>query len=62
MVVDTELHEEEVTAGELGSPTSVAGASSCKRALDDEDTMVVLFSGAVIDEGLGWRRSTASER
>jgi hypothetical protein len=41
MAIDGELHKEEEAAGELDSPASVAGTSSCKWALADEKATTV---------------------
>jgi hypothetical protein len=52
---DGELHEEEHTTVELGSPASVADASSCKRALYDTGRMAVQTLGPNNDDVLwGW--------
>jgi hypothetical protein len=48
-VFNAELHEEEEAAGDLGSPTSVAGNSSCKQALADEEATTVRILGMDID-------------
>jgi hypothetical protein len=52
---DGELHEEEDTAVKLGSPASVAGASSYKRALYDAGRMAVQTLGPNGDDvRWGW--------
>jgi hypothetical protein len=59
--IDGELREQEEAAGELGSPASVAGASSCKRALADEEATVVQICGTDVD-GVWWRRPATASR
>jgi hypothetical protein len=49
MVVDSVVHEEEVVADELGSPASMAGASSCNWALADKVAMAVQIPGTDVN-------------
>jgi hypothetical protein len=44
-----ELREEEEAAGDLDSPASITGASSCKWALADEKATTVWTLGTDID-------------
>jgi hypothetical protein len=53
VVDDGELCEEEDAAVELSSSTSVVGASSCKRALDDAGMTMVQTLGPNGD-GVRW--------
>jgi hypothetical protein len=48
-MVNGELGNEEEATGEVGSPVSVAGASSCKRALADEEATSVQIPGTDVD-------------
>jgi hypothetical protein len=48
-MVNGELGNEEEATGEVGSPVSVAGASSCKQALADEEATSVQIPGTDVD-------------
>jgi hypothetical protein len=56
-----ELREEEEAAGEFGSPTSVADASSCKRALADGEATAVHIPATDVD-GVRWRWPAMASR
>jgi hypothetical protein len=59
---DGELHEEEDATIELSSPASVAGALSCKRALDDTRRMALQTLGPNGDGVLwGWSAPAKSK-
>jgi hypothetical protein len=53
---------EEDAAKEMALTGSVAVSLGSGLVLVDEGTRAVLFSSVVVDEELGWRRSTVSKR
>jgi hypothetical protein len=60
--VDGELIQRKLVAGKSLRPRSLAGGSVRGWLIHVKGKTTVLFSGVVVNEGLGWRRSTTSGR